>query len=200
MLQTLAYKGFWSISGSPGSVRGIIGHLHDDIILLLRPESFRVLLSCAIKGFCYLNLTETTKLKYERKSEMNSGLSSKNTSSCKKSIWNKVSHPFKLNCNGGTEERSVLNNWKTFNSEVYTIHTHFLCFLLISVMNNWFLVRARIQELESVLLSYSITRQHYLVSFIQLCIFSQFIFFQPGGNLKEFINTRSEYTWKLTFM
>ena len=24
-----------------------IGHLHDDVILLLRPESFRVLLSCA---------------------------------------------------------------------------------------------------------------------------------------------------------
>ena len=25
----------------------IIGHLHDDVILLLRPESFRTLLSCA---------------------------------------------------------------------------------------------------------------------------------------------------------
>ena len=27
--------------------RSLIGHLHNDIILLLRPESFRVLLSCA---------------------------------------------------------------------------------------------------------------------------------------------------------
>ena len=27
--------------------RSLIGHLHDDIILLLRPESFRVLLPCA---------------------------------------------------------------------------------------------------------------------------------------------------------
>ena len=25
----------------------LIGHLHDDVILLLRPESFRTLLSCA---------------------------------------------------------------------------------------------------------------------------------------------------------
>ena len=40
-----------------------IGHLHDDVILLLRPESFRVLLSCANKGFCYLNLTGSTKFK-----------------------------------------------------------------------------------------------------------------------------------------
>ena len=62
-------------------------------------------------------------------------------------------------------------------------------------------MQARIEELESVFLlkrlSCSIARQHYLVSFIQLCIFSQFIFFQPGGNLKEFINRRSEYTRKL---
>ena len=40
-----------------------IGHLHDDIILLLRPESFRVLLSCVNKGFRCLNLTGSTKLK-----------------------------------------------------------------------------------------------------------------------------------------
>lgn len=99
-----------------------------------------------------------------------------------------------------TEEQRKDQSWTTERLSVYTIHTHFLCFLLISVMNNWFLVRARIQELESVLLSCSIARQHYLVSFIQLCIFSQFIFFQPGGNLKEFINTRSEYTCKLTFI
>ena len=30
-----------------GGSRCAIGHLHDDIILLLLPESFRVLLSCA---------------------------------------------------------------------------------------------------------------------------------------------------------
>ena len=29
------------------SVIGQIGHLHADVILLLRPESFRILLSCA---------------------------------------------------------------------------------------------------------------------------------------------------------
>ena len=31
----------------------IIGHLHDEVILLLRPESFRGLLSCANLGFCH---------------------------------------------------------------------------------------------------------------------------------------------------
>ena len=56
----------------------IIGHLHDDIILLLRPESFRVLLSCA-----NLNLTGITKFKYERKNEQDSGRSSKMTPSCR---------------------------------------------------------------------------------------------------------------------
>ena len=60
-----------------------IGHLHDDVILLLRPESFRTLLSCANQGFCYRNLTGITKLKYERKNEKDSGRSSKMTSSCK---------------------------------------------------------------------------------------------------------------------
>ena len=38
------------------------GHLHDDIILL-RPESFRVLLPCANLGFRYSNLTGITKFK-----------------------------------------------------------------------------------------------------------------------------------------
>ena len=33
-----------------------IGHLHDSVILLL-PESFKVLLFCANKSFCYWNLT-----------------------------------------------------------------------------------------------------------------------------------------------
>ena len=67
---------------------GIV-HLHDGVILLLGTESLRVLLSCASYGFFYLNLTGMTKFKYERKNELNSGLSSsKKTSSCK---W-----PFKL--------------------------------------------------------------------------------------------------------
>ena len=54
-----------------------IGHLHDEFILLLRPESFRILLSCTNWGFCYLNLTEIIKLKYQRKNEKVSGRSSK---------------------------------------------------------------------------------------------------------------------------
>ena len=43
------------------------GHLQEDVILLLLPESFRVLLSCANLGFCYLNLTQIIKfiLDYE---------------------------------------------------------------------------------------------------------------------------------------
>ena len=40
-----------------------IGHLHDYVILLLRAESLRVLLSCTNKGFCCLNLTGSTKFK-----------------------------------------------------------------------------------------------------------------------------------------
>ena len=60
-----------------------IGHLHDDVILLPRPESFRFLLnSCANQGFCYLNLAGFLKFKYERKSEKHSGRSSKMTPSC----------------------------------------------------------------------------------------------------------------------
>ena len=34
-----------------------IGHLHDDVILLLQAASLRVLLSCAYGEFCYLDLT-----------------------------------------------------------------------------------------------------------------------------------------------
>ena len=60
-----------------------IGHLYNGVIVLLQPESFRVLLSCANNGFCYLNLTGTTKFKYGRKNKMNSSVSCKNTSSCK---------------------------------------------------------------------------------------------------------------------
>ena len=44
-------------------------HLHEDVILLLWPQSFRVLLSCAIWDFCYSNLAGITKFKYERKNE-----------------------------------------------------------------------------------------------------------------------------------
>ena len=39
------------------------------------------------EGFCYSNFTGIAKFKYERKNEMNSGLSSKNTSSCIWPIW-----------------------------------------------------------------------------------------------------------------
>ena len=55
---------------------GSIGHLHDDVILLPRPESFRTLLSCTNWGFCYRNLPGITKLKYERKNEKDSGRNS----------------------------------------------------------------------------------------------------------------------------
>ena len=42
-----------------------IGRLHDDVILPFRPESVRVLLSCANLGFIY----RITKFKYERKTK-----------------------------------------------------------------------------------------------------------------------------------
>ena len=56
-----------------------IGHSHEGVILLLCiwPGSFRVSLSCANWGFCYLNLTGATKFKYEKKNEKNSGRSKK---------------------------------------------------------------------------------------------------------------------------
>ena len=57
----------------------IIGHLHDDFILLQQPESFRVLLSCANWGFCSLNLAGTTKFQYEKRSKKDSGCSRKMT-------------------------------------------------------------------------------------------------------------------------
>ena len=46
---------------------GVIGHLHDDVILLLQPEPCKVLLSCVNKGFCFVNLAGITKFKYERR-------------------------------------------------------------------------------------------------------------------------------------
>jgi len=60
-----------------------IGHLHDGVILLLQPESFRVLLSRANLGFYYLILAGITKFKYERKNVRDSIPSSKMTASCK---------------------------------------------------------------------------------------------------------------------
>ena len=55
----------------------MIGHLHDDVILLLRPESFRILLSCAILGgprvqiraFVFETSLGFTKLEYKRKND-----------------------------------------------------------------------------------------------------------------------------------
>ena len=47
----------------------MIGHLHDDVILVLRPESFRVLLSCANKVFCYLNLPGLQNLNMKGKTK-----------------------------------------------------------------------------------------------------------------------------------
>ena len=51
--------------------------MHDDLILLLRPESSRVLLSCANGKFCHLNLPGISKLRYERKNEKRCGRSSR---------------------------------------------------------------------------------------------------------------------------
>ena len=46
---------------------------------ILRPESFRVLPSCANRGFCFLILTGINKFKYERKKQRDSGHSNKMT-------------------------------------------------------------------------------------------------------------------------
>ena len=51
--------------------------------LLLRPESFRVFLSCANYGFCHLNLAGITKYNYGKKNEKDSGRICKMTPSCK---------------------------------------------------------------------------------------------------------------------
>ena len=56
----------WCLTDKP------IGHLHEDVILLLRPESFRGLLSCANLGFCHWNLCWITKFEYERENEKDS--------------------------------------------------------------------------------------------------------------------------------
>ena len=69
-------KEFWAIFAT-------IDHLHDDVVLILRPESFRVLLSCANWGFYYLTLAGISKFTYERKKGKYSGRSGKMTPSCK---------------------------------------------------------------------------------------------------------------------
>ena len=45
-----------------------IGHLHDNVILLLLPKSFRILLSCANLGFCYWKLTRITQFRSKKTS------------------------------------------------------------------------------------------------------------------------------------
>ena len=71
-----------------------IGHLHDDIMLLPRPESFRMLFSCANQGFSYLNLAGITEFKYKRTNEKDSGHSSQMTPSCIWPIFQPVSPSF----------------------------------------------------------------------------------------------------------
>ena len=46
-----ARKEFFQFLQLPADVIRSIGHLHNDIILLIRPESFGVLLSCQIRAF-----------------------------------------------------------------------------------------------------------------------------------------------------
>ena len=61
----------------------LMGHLHDDVILPLRPESSRVFFSCANENFCHPNFAGISKLRYERKNEKRCGRSSRMTPSCK---------------------------------------------------------------------------------------------------------------------
>ena len=74
-----------------------IGHLHNGVILLLRPESFRFFLSCANYHLCYFNLAGITKFKCEWKNEENSGHSSKMTPLCRTLITGHLN-------NGGSNE------------------------------------------------------------------------------------------------
>ena len=55
-----------------------VASVQNNVVAML----FRVLLSCANQGFCYLNLIWITKFKYERKNEKNSCRSSKMTPAC----------------------------------------------------------------------------------------------------------------------
>ena len=56
-------------------------------------------------SFCYLNVTGTTKFKYEKKTQKNSGRSSKMTPSCK---WTIILHSHKLKMS--RKQRNVLPN------------------------------------------------------------------------------------------
>ena len=62
-----------------GGSKTVMGNLNDDVILLIRPESFR--------GCSFVQTREAfvieNSLEYERKNEKDSGRSSKMSSSCK---------------------------------------------------------------------------------------------------------------------
>ena len=64
------------------------------LLLLLLPESFRVLLCYANYGFCHLNLTGISKFKYERIKERNSGASSQKDVIVQLSIVSEMLVPF----------------------------------------------------------------------------------------------------------
>ena len=84
--------------------------------LLLRPESFRVFLSCANYGFFHLNLAGNTKFKYEKKNEKDSGRCCKMTPSCKWPIHrNYKCHP-PLPGNYDAEKVSIFQLKKSSNS------------------------------------------------------------------------------------
>ena len=87
------------LKGLQTGIVGQIGYIHDDVILLLLPESFRVLLSFANYGFCYLNLTGISKFKYERKKERISGPSSQKYVIVQLSIVSEILVPF---CSDGS--------------------------------------------------------------------------------------------------
>ena len=65
----------------------LMGHLHDDVILLLGPKSSRVFLSWANENFCHPNLAGISKLRYKRKNERLCGCSSRMTPSSN-GLWN----------------------------------------------------------------------------------------------------------------
>ena len=79
----IPYDRHYEVSFGPNPYQNPIGHLNDGVILLLRPESLRVLLSSANQCFCYFNLAGITKFIYERKNERYSGCASEMTPSGK---------------------------------------------------------------------------------------------------------------------
>lgn len=77
----IPYDRHYEVSSSPNPYQNPIGHLNDGVILLLRPESLRVLLSSANQCFCYSNL--------EMKNEKHSGRASEMTPRANGvSVWN----------------------------------------------------------------------------------------------------------------